>query len=110
LRTRQCFRESATFKLCRRLSGSCQLNHSSVPIEDLPLDGIGWVIVGGESGPHARPMREEWVHSILRQCRGKGVAFFFKQWGGTRKNKTGRVLNGETYDEMPAGSLSAATA
>jgi len=80
------------------------------PIEGLPLDGISWVIVGGESGPHARPMHEEWVHSILHQCRANDVAFFFKQWGGTRKDKTGRVLNGATYDEMPTAPVSAATA
>ena len=71
------------------------------PIEKLPLDGIHWVIVGGESGPGARPMKQEWVQSILRQCRAAGVSFFFKQWGGTRKAKTGRLLNGRTYDEKP---------
>jgi protein gp37 len=71
------------------------------PLEDLPLDGIGWVIVGGESGPRSRPIRREWVNSILRQCRAAGVAFFFKQWGGVRKDLTGRKLNGTCYDEMP---------
>ena len=71
------------------------------PLEDLPLTGIHWVIVGGESGPRARPMRREWVHSILRQCRAAGVPFFFKQWGGVRKDRTGRQLFGRTYDEMP---------
>lgn len=71
------------------------------PLDDLPLGGIDWAIVGGESGPHARPMRKEWVSSLLRQCRAAGVAFFFKQWGGPRKDLTGRRLNGRFYDEMP---------
>ena len=67
----------------------------------LDLSGIHWVIVGGESGPHARPMRKEWVLRIQRQCRAQGVPFFFKQWGGVRKHLTGRRLNGRTYDEFP---------
>jgi protein gp37 len=71
------------------------------PLESLSLDGIHWVIVGGESGPQARPMRKEWVKDILRQCRAAKVPFFFKQWGGTRKDLTGRELNGRTYSEMP---------
>jgi len=71
------------------------------PLENLPLKGIHWVIVGGESGPGAREMQTAWVRSIHRQCRSKKVAFFFKQWGGVRKDKTGRELNGQTYDEMP---------
>ena len=71
------------------------------PLESLPLDGIHWVIVGGESGPQARPMRKGWVKDILRQCRAAKVPFFFKQWGGTRKDLTGRELNGRTYSEMP---------
>lgn len=71
------------------------------PLERLPLKGIHWVIVGGESGPRARPMNPEWVESIHRQCQRHGVAFFFKQWGGVRKDKTGRELHGRTYDEMP---------
>lgn len=71
------------------------------PIEALPLDGIHWAIVGGESGPGARPMKREWVESIHRQCRAAKVPFFFKQWGGTRKDLTGRELDGRTYDEMP---------
>ena len=62
---------------------------------------IHWVIVGGESGWNARPMKKEWVHSIRQQCHSAGVAFFFKQWGGVKKKKTGRVLDGRTYDEMP---------
>ena len=67
----------------------------------LNLSGIHWVIVGGESGFGARPMRREWVVSIRRQCRQNGVPFFFKQWGGVRKSKAGRLLDGRTYDEMP---------
>jgi protein gp37 len=73
----------------------------------LNLSGIHWVIVGGESGPGARPMRKEWVLSIKGQCRGKGVPFFFKQWGGVRKAKNGRELNGRTYDQMPRLSMAA---
>lgn len=72
------------------------------PLDSLPLDGIHWVIVGGESGPGARPMQREWVDSILAQCEAADVAFFFKQWGGVRKHRTGRELNGRTYDQMPA--------
>lgn len=71
------------------------------PLNNLPLDGIHWVIVGGESGPAARPMQTEWVHSIHRQCARSHVPFFFKQWGGVRKDMTGRELHGRTYDEMP---------
>jgi protein gp37 len=68
---------------------------------EMPLEGISWVIVGGESGPGARPMREEWVLSIQKQCRAARVPFFFKQWGGVRKKSTGRVLGGRTYDAFP---------
>jgi protein gp37 len=71
------------------------------PLDNLPLEGIDWVIVGGESGPRARLMKLEWALSILRQCRRTGVSFFFKQWGGVRKDLTGRKLRGRTYDEMP---------
>jgi protein gp37 len=70
----------------------------------LNLDGIDWVIVGGESGPGARPMSSDWVKSIRDQSIEAGVAFFFKQWGGVRKKKTGRILDGRTYDEFPATS------
>jgi len=69
---------------------------------ELDLEGIDWVIVGGESGPGARPMEEGWVLSIRDQCRRSGVAFFFKQWGGARKSARGRSLGGKTYDEFPA--------
>jgi protein gp37 len=71
-------------------------------IGSLPLSGIHWVIVGGESGPGARPMQSKWVDDILAQCRANGVPFFFKQWGGVQKHRTGRVLRGRTYSEMPS--------
>ena len=74
-------------------------------LEDLgafDLEGIHWVIVGGESGPGARPMKAEWVESIQRQCREQHVPFFFKQWGGVQKSKHGRMLEGKTYDQFPA--------
>jgi len=67
----------------------------------LNLDGINWVIVGGESGHGARPMEKDWVLSIRDQCRAAGVPFFFKQWGGVRKAAAGRLLEGKTYDEFP---------
>ncbi len=74
-------------------------------LEDLgtvDLGGISWVIVGGESGPRARPMQQEWVTSIRDQCLDAGVPFFFKQWGGVRKSLNGRKLEGETWDQLPA--------
>lgn len=71
------------------------------PLPSLDLTGIDWVIVGGESGPGARPMEEEWALNIKRQCRKARVAFFFKQWGGVNKKKAGRLLRGRTYSEMP---------
>lgn len=71
---------------------------------ELDLQGIHWVIVGGESGPGARPMDPAWVRSIRAECQRQGVPFFFKQWGGVRKSKTGRELDGQTYDESPATS------
>ena len=74
----------------------------------LNLSQIDWVIVGGESGPGARPMQKDWVLSIFEQCRAGGIPFFFKQWGGVRKGKTGRLLEGRTYDEMPTERCSIA--
>lgn len=71
------------------------------PLPDLNLSGIDWVIVGGESGPRARPMNPAWVTDIRDQCRSAGTAFFFKQWGGVFKSRTGRSLEGRTWDEMP---------
>jgi protein gp37 len=72
------------------------------PLPDLDLRNINWAIVGGESGPGARPMDPEWVTAIRDQCRDAGVAFFFKQWGGKNKKRAGRLLEGRTWDEMPS--------
>jgi protein gp37 len=74
------------------------------PLPNLYLDEIDWVIVGGESGPRARPMEGKWVREIRRQCRSAKVPFFFKQWGGVRKDLTGRQLDGRTYDEFPSAA------
>jgi protein gp37 len=74
------------------------------PLRRLPLKGIHWVIVGGESGPGSRPMEQSWVEEIRDQCVDHGVAFFFKQWGGVRKSETGRELNGQSWDQMPVGA------
>lgn len=71
------------------------------PLPDLDLTGIHWVIVGGESGPKARPIDPEWVTNIRDQCLESEVPFFFKQWGGRNKKKTGRLLEGRTWDEFP---------
>jgi protein gp37 len=71
------------------------------PIPRLPLQGIDWVIVGGESGPRCRKIEPEWVRHIRDRCLAFGVPFFFKQWGGTRKKLSGRELDGKTWDEMP---------
>ena len=71
------------------------------PLPGLNLDGINWLIVGGESGTRPRPMREDWVFDIQRQCEEQDVKFFFKQWGGRNKKAAGRLLNGRTYDDMP---------
>ncbi len=68
---------------------------------ELDLSGIDWVIVGGESGPGARPMKPSWALSVRDQCRDAGIPFFFKQWGGVRKKLAGRELEGRTYDELP---------
>ena len=70
---------------------------------ELNLDEIDWVIVGGESGPGARPIEIGWVRNIREQCLAQNVPFFFKQWGGINKKKAGRLLDGETWDEMPIG-------
>ena len=70
---------------------------------ELNLDEIDWVIVGGESGPGARPIEIEWARDVREQCRAQNVPFFFKQWGGVNKKKTGRLLDGRTWDEMPTG-------
>lgn len=71
------------------------------PLPDMNLSGIDWLIVGGESGRNARNMNESWVWDIKIQCQEQEVLFFFKQWGGINKKKTGRLLANNTYDEMP---------
>jgi protein gp37 len=71
------------------------------PLPRLPLRGIHWVIVGGESGPGARPMDAAWVRQIRNQCEREKVPFFFKQWGGVQKSRNGRELDGRTWDGMP---------
>ncbi len=71
---------------------------------------MDWAIVGGESGYGARPILEEWVTEIRHQCQNQNVAFFFKQWGGTNKKKTGRLLQGRTWDEMPKEKAQTITA
>ena len=71
------------------------------PLGEIDLSGLDWVIVGGESGPGARPMKEAWVLDIKAQCDALGTPFFFKQWGGVNKKKAGRVLLGQTWDAMP---------
>jgi len=76
------------------------------PIPNLNLEGIDWVIVGGESGPRSRAMEASWVVDIRNQCQEAKVPFFFKQWGGINKKKTGRELEGRTWDEMPVLSHS----
>jgi protein gp37 len=75
------------------------------PLPNLNLIGIDWVIVGGESGPTARPVEKEWILEIRDQCQRAGVAFFFKQWGGKNKKKSGRLLEGRTWDELPEGHV-----
>lgn len=77
------------------------------PLEGLSLDGIHWVIVGGESGPGARPMKESWVDAIHHECVRADVPFFFKQWGGVRKEFAGRELHGRIYNEMPVAQMAA---
>jgi protein gp37 len=77
------------------------------PLGELDLTGIHWVIVGGESGPRARPVREEWVREIRDACLTAHVPFFFKQWGGRNKKRAGRVLDGAVWDELPAAPRSA---
>jgi protein gp37 len=75
----------------------------------LDLAGIGWVILGGESGPGARPMHPDWVRSVRDQCQAAGVPLFFKQWGGVRKNRSGRELDGQTHDDVPTRARGSAT-
>ena len=70
-------------------------------VGELNLNKIDWVIVGGESGPKSRPIEKEWVVNIKNQCMNEKIPFFFKQWGGKNKKKTGRLLLGRTWDELP---------
>lgn len=77
------------------------------PIPNPDLAGIHWAIVGGESGPKARPMAAEWAEELRDACLQQGVAFFFKQWGGRRKKATGRTLDGRTWDEYPSAVATA---
>ena len=75
------------------------------PLDGLDLSGIDWVIVGGESGPQARPMRAEWVRAVRDLCHCEGVPFYFKQWGGRQRKRAGRLLDGRVWDEMPRPRL-----
>ena len=79
---------------------SCEPLLAALP--ELPLEGIGWVIAGGESGPGARVLDERWVLDIRDACVARGVPFFFKQWGGVSKKRHGRLLRGRTWDQLPA--------
>ena len=72
------------------------------PLPHMDLRGIDWVIVGGESGPYARPMKKEWVIDIKQQCQSGNIPFFFKQWGGVHRKRNGRTLQGRTWNQMPA--------
>ena len=90
-----------TFRVRQPLCVSCRSNRCSDDSASCDLNGIDWVIVGGESGPGARPMHEDWVLDIRDQCDGARIPFFFKQWGGVRKKRNGRLLDGRTYDEYP---------
>lgn len=93
-----------------RTSGACtkflSLEPLLGPLETMDLSGIDWVIVGGESGPGARPLRANWVRNIRDQCIRDRVAFHFKQWGGINKKQTGRILDGRTWDEFPTEKMS----
>ena len=76
------------------------------PLEELDLEGIHWLIAGGESGARHRPVKEEWLTELRDRCEAEGVAYFFKQWGGVRSKSNGRLLEGRTWDEMPAAVTS----
>lgn len=92
IRDLACIPAAVRFLSCEPLIG---------PLHEMPLRNIDWVIVGGESGPRARGIKEEWVRSIRQQCSDAAIPFFFKQWGGVRKDITGRLLDGRLHDEMP---------
>ncbi|TLX82799.1 MAG: DUF5131 family protein, partial [Thaumarchaeota archaeon] len=74
-------------------------------IGEVDLTDIQWAIIGGESGPNYRPVKEEWIQEIIKQCEKQNVRIFFKQWGGFRPTSNGRVINGRTYDEFPEPQL-----
>lgn len=98
--------ENATYRIDHLRQVPAKIRFLSIEplisqLKNLDLTGIHWVIVGGESGFGARPMDVSWVRSIRDQCQEQGVAFFFKQWGGVQKHKTGRILDGRTWDEYP---------
>ena len=102
--------EDYTFRINHLKATSAHITFLSLepllgPLPDLNLAGIDWVIVGGESGPGARPMAQEWVIDIREQCLAARVPFFFKQWGGINKKKAGRTLQGHIWDEMPTGNI-----
>jgi protein gp37 len=97
-----CSSASTRCAKCRRQFGFISFEPLIGSVVGADLTGIHWVIVGGESGPRARPMDPEWVNEIEAMCRNSGIAFFFKQWGGTNKKRSGRLFRGETLDEMPA--------
>lgn len=102
--------EDYTFRIDHLRETSAHIKFLSLepllgPLRNLNLERIDWVIVGGESGPGARPIAEEWVIDIRDQCVKAGVPFFFKQWGGVNKKKTGRFLQGRTWDEMPGSRM-----
>ena len=94
-------RGSQTCRPRRLPFASCPSSRCLEDLGKLPLQGISWVIVGGESGPGARPMKEDWVLSIREQCEAANIPFFFKQWGGVRKKVAGRRLLGRTHDGFP---------
>jgi len=99
-------RQDYTFRIDHLRATHAQVKFLSLepllgPLPGLNLVGIGWVILGGESGPGARPLDVAWVTAVRDQCLAAGVPFFFKQWGGVRKKRAGRLLEGRTWDEMP---------
>jgi protein gp37 len=101
--------DSYTFRIDHLRNAGAHIKFLSLepllgPITSLRLDGIDWVIVGGESGPGARIMQKSWVIDIRNQCQSAKVPFFFKQWGGVNKKRAGRILDGRTWDEMPVKS------
>jgi protein gp37 len=94
----------------RRTPASLRFLSIEPLLEDLGpfrLEGVDWVIVGGESGPGARPMKREWVLRIRDECQRSSIPFFFKQWGGVVKSRTGRELDGDVYDDFPASVIAA---